>query len=150
MPESDFNKVVKQLYLNHTLACVFSCRFVAYFRTPFLKNTSGRLVLQFISERDVTAGVPHGSTDEPLLFNLFINDLVFFIAQSKLSNYAHDLFVSGGDIELTTSLLCSDFKTVESWFFLESIRFSIRGNAILYVSAKMLQIQSYLTLMTKF
>ena len=119
------------------------------FRTPFLKNTFGRLVLKFISERDVTAGVPHGSTDEPLLFNLFINDLVFFIAQ-KLSNYAHDLFVSGGDIELTTSLLCSDFKTVESWVFLESIRFSIRGNAILYVSAKMLQIQSYLTLMTKF
>ena len=91
------------------------------FRTPFLKNTFGRLVLKFISERDVTAGVPHGSTDEPLLFNLFINDLVFFIAQ-KLSNYAHDLFVSGGDIELTTSLLCSDFKTVESWVFFEKYK----------------------------
>ena len=92
------------------------------FRTPFLKNTSGRLVLKFSSERDVTAGVPQGSTDEPLLFNLFVNDLIFFIAQSKLSNYAHDLFVSGLDIKLTTSLLCSDFKTVESWVFFEKYK----------------------------
>ena len=48
MPKYDFNKVAKQ----------FSCKFGAYFRTPFLKNTSGWLLLNilelmnFIKEKD--------------------------------------------------------------------------------------------------
>ena len=28
----DFNKIAKELYWNHTLAWVFSCKFVAYFQ----------------------------------------------------------------------------------------------------------------------
>ena len=47
MPKCDFNKVAKQLYWNHTLAWVFSCKFGAIFRTPFTKNTAGRLLLSF-------------------------------------------------------------------------------------------------------
>ena len=54
-----------------------------------------------------------------LFFKLLINDLVFFIEQSTVSNYAEDnnLFVSEEDKELTKFLLCSDFKIVENWFF---------------------------------
>ena len=60
MPKCDFNKVAKQLHWNQTLAWVFSCKFAAYFqntffknllhifRTLFLKNTSGRLLLYFL------------------------------------------------------------------------------------------------------
>ena len=47
MPECDFNKAANQLYLNHTLAWVFSCKFAAIFRTSFTKNTSGWLLLKY-------------------------------------------------------------------------------------------------------
>ena len=39
------NLIAKQLYWNHTSAWVFSCKFAAYFRTLFPKNTSGWLLL---------------------------------------------------------------------------------------------------------
>ena len=35
MPKCDFNKFAKQLYWNHTLALVFTCRFAAYFPNRF-------------------------------------------------------------------------------------------------------------------
>ena len=35
VPKWDFNKVAKQLYWNHTLAWVFSCKFTAYFQNSF-------------------------------------------------------------------------------------------------------------------
>ena len=43
---------------------------------------------KFTSENNVTAGFLGGSVDGSLLFNLFTNDLVFFIQYYTLSNYA--------------------------------------------------------------
>ena len=38
MPKCDFNKVALQLYLNRTSACVFSCKFAAYFQNTFFQE----------------------------------------------------------------------------------------------------------------
>ena len=87
----------------------------------YLKNRKQKVKTnnKFSSERDVITGVPQGSIDGLLLFNLFINDLVFFTEQCTLINYADDnnLSISGEDKELIKSVLSSDFMIVENWFF---------------------------------
>ena len=87
----------------------------------YLKNRKQKVQInnKFSSERDFIARVPQGSIDGPLLFNLFINDVIFFIEQCTLSNYADDnnLSISGEDKELIKSMLSSDFTIVEDWFF---------------------------------
>ena len=68
--------------------------------------------------KEVVVGVPQGFIDEPLLFNLFINDLLLFICFSTLSNCADDnLLATGTHIQLINQLPLSDFRIVNNWFY---------------------------------
>ena len=87
----------------------------------YLKNRKQKVQInnKFSVERNVIAGVPQGSIDKVLLFNLFINALVFFIQYGVVSNYADDnnLFVIGKNKEDIKSLLLLDFEIVNNWFY---------------------------------
>ena len=64
-----------------------------------LKNQKQKVQInnKFSSERDVATGVPQGSIDGPFLLNLFTDDLILFIQECTLNNYADDnnLSISG-------------------------------------------------------
>ena len=64
---------------------------------------------KFSSKNTVIVRVRQGSIDGPLLFNLFVNDLVFFIQYCTLSNYAEDnnLFSKGTNKDQVKSFLSS-------------------------------------------
>ena len=93
--------------INHDL---LSAKLKAY---GFSLNAA-KLPHKFSSENIVTAGISQGSIDGPLLFNLFINDLLFFIQNCTLSNYADDnnLFSMGKNKDEIKSILSSDFRVV--------------------------------------
>ena len=74
---------------------------------------------KFSSLKEVIAGVPQGSIDGLLFFNLFINEPFLNLCFSTLSNYAYDnnLFTTGIDIQLINQMLLSDFRTVNNWSY---------------------------------
>ena len=108
----DFDTINHDLLIAELKAYGFSKEVLKLMKS-YLKNRKQKMQInnKFISERDVSAGVPQG----PLLLNLFINDLVFFLEQCTLSNYADDnnLPISGEDKELIKSMLSSDFMIVK-------------------------------------
>ena len=67
---------------------------------------------------DITSGVPQGSILGPMLFKIFINDLVFFIEESKICNFADDntIFASGQNIEQVAVSLELDLAHTSEWF----------------------------------
>ena len=86
-----------------------------------MKNRKQRMQINnyFRSEKKVIARVPQGSIDGPLLFDLFLNDLVLFLPQYLLNKCAGDnnLLSTEHNLELAKIDLQTDFKEIANWFF---------------------------------
>ena len=66
----------------------------------------------------VNSNVPQGSVLRSSLFNVFINDLFYFVKESKLSSYADDnqLYFADTDPAVVEHVLNKELVVVCEWF----------------------------------
>ena len=86
----------------------------------YLKDRNQRVKINadYSSWKEILSGVPQGSVLGPLLFNLFLNDIYFFVENDNLHNYADDNTLSIVDVEIEEIInrLEANINILNSWF----------------------------------
>ena len=91
----------------------------------YLSNRYQRVKIgsTFSSYLEILRGVPQGSILGPILSNLFINDLMFFIQETEVCNFADDttIYSCSSNYEEATQKLSADTHLVLNWFRINSM-----------------------------
>ena len=89
--------------------------FLSYLSNRKHRVRIGSSISEFL---EILLGVPQGSVLGPILFNLFINDLLLLVTESDICNFADDntLYVCAQNLDHVLQRLQTDLKKIMQWF----------------------------------
>ena len=119
MDQKDFDCLPHDLIVDKLAAyglCESACKLLA----SYLSNRKQRVKLgdNYSDWSEIIKGVPQGSILGPLLFNVFINDIFYFVKKSSIYNYADDNTLSYSNKILQTTKVALENKSTKviGWF----------------------------------
>ena len=82
------------------------------------KKQRTKVGCSFSTWKIIKSGVPQGSILGPLLFNIFLNDIFYFINNIQITNYADDntTYSMAKDVHNLLAILKDDTSLLLDWF----------------------------------
>ena len=83
----------------------------------YLSQRQQRVVSSFSEWLEIILGIPEGSMLRSILFNVFINDLLLFIKETDISNFADDatLYACGKELDTISFKLEIETNRAIQW-----------------------------------